>query len=467
MAPRTPSLSRTACNLRKKRISSRELIATATEKYRSSEGRLNAYRTWGGEMAARQAEAADTLLQSGIDLGPLMGIPVSVKDIYGVTGFPIYAGSSSALPEKWQNPGPVVSSLQRQLAIVMGKTHTVEFAFGGLGFNAHWGTPLNPWSIDTPRSPGGSSSGAGVSLAQGSALLALGTDTAGSIRIPASMTGQAGLKLTCGRWPTTGIVPLSSSLDTPGLMARSVDDLAFAFAALDPGAAASPGPMPLSSVRIGVPANLFWEGADPDIVGIVQRALAVLGLNGAQTASLTLPCCDEALAVFSAGGLAAPELRAFMLAHFPDRIDKLDPTVRRRVQGAENLTSDEYLRRRSLLASYGQEALSAFADCDVLITPTVAISPPVMAELADIELFHKTNMMALRNTAVVNLFGWCALTLPAGLDRNGMPVGVQLIAPPFKEETLLAAGRTIEKVLWEFFAPRQEMEELADNWLNT
>lgn len=459
MATIIPSLSQASCDLREGRVSARELVETATQNYAGSEDRLNAYRTWGGQEAGRLAEAADVLLRNGIDLGPLMGIPVSVKDVYGVPGFPVYAGSACALPQEWQSPGPIVGALRRQLGIVMGKTHTVEFAFGGLGYNAHWGTPLNPWSGDRPRAPGGSSSGAGISLMQGSALLALGTDTSGSIRIPAAMTGQVGLKLTCGRWSTTGIVPLSSSLDTPGLMCRTVDDVAFAFAALDPGPVMMPRPVPLPALRVGIPLNLFWDDVDPSIEALIRDALMMLDSKGVQTVEAILPGCEEVLAIFYEGGLAAPEFRSFMLSHFPDRIDRLDSTVRRRIQGAESVSSDEYLRRRELLRFHGQQALAIFADCDVLVMPTVPISPPVMADLADIEMFHRANMMVLRNTAVVNLFGWCALSLPVGLDANAMPVGLQLVAPPYKEECLLAVARTVETALKESFAPRQQMQE--------
>jgi aspartyl-tRNA(Asn)/glutamyl-tRNA(Gln) amidotransferase subunit A len=141
-----------------------------------------------------------------------MGIPISVKDLFGVPGLPTCAGTNAAFPREWEAAGPVVGAVLSQLGIVTGKTHTVEFAFGGLGTNPHWGTPVNPWSSpDEPRAPGGSSAGAGVSLAQGSALLALGTDTAGSVRIPASFTGQTALKTTHGRWSLEGIVPLSPS----------------------------------------------------------------------------------------------------------------------------------------------------------------------------------------------------------------------------------------------------------------
>lgn len=249
---------------------------------------------------------------------------------------------------------------------------------------------------------------------------------------------------------------------TPGLMGRTVEDVAFAFAALEPGDMTTPKPAALPGLRLGVPANLFWDGAEPSIAALVKTAVEALNAYGAQTVDCTLPGCEEVLSIFYEGGLAAPELRSFMLMHFPDRIDALDPTVRRRVQGSETMTSDEYLRRRRLLPRYGQAALSVFADCDVLITPTVAISPPEMADIADIEPFHNANMMALRNTAVANLFGWCALTLPVGLDGNGMPVGLQLMAPPYKEESLLGIGLAVEKALRESFAARQRMETIAD-----
>ena len=146
----------------------------------------------------------------------------------------IYAGSSRLMPDALQREGPLVENLRQQRAVFTGKTHTVEFAFSGLGLNSHWGTPRNPWDTAVHRVPGGSSSGAGVSLIEGSAILAFGSDTAGSVRIPASLTGTVGLKTTHGRWPLAGIVPLSPTLDTAGLLARTADDMLFAFAAIDP-----------------------------------------------------------------------------------------------------------------------------------------------------------------------------------------------------------------------------------------
>jgi aspartyl-tRNA(Asn)/glutamyl-tRNA(Gln) amidotransferase subunit A len=168
-------------------------------------------------------------------VGPLQGIPISIKDLYAAEGLPCFAGSSRRLPaDPWEKDGPIVATIRRQLGPIVGKTHMVEFAFGGTGLNSHHGAPYNPWDATTHRSPGGSSSGAGVSLLEGSAFLALGSDTADSVRIPACMTGTVGLKVTIGRWSAEGVVPLSHTFDTPGLLARSVSDAAYGFAALDP-----------------------------------------------------------------------------------------------------------------------------------------------------------------------------------------------------------------------------------------
>ena len=443
-------LAEHARQLRRRDQTAVGLIERCTQNFLASESRLNAYKTWDGARARKLAEAVDALFAEGVDLGPLMGIPVSVKDLYGVPGLPVYAGSAERLPEAWETAGPVVSSLQRQLGIVVGKTHTVEFAFGGLGVNAHWGTPFNPWASAEHRTPGGSSSGAGVSLVQGSAFLALGTDTAGSVRVPASMTGQVGLKTTYGRWSLNGIVPLSSSLDTPGLLTRTVEDLTFAFSAMDASARSVPkpcAPRPLTGLRIGVPENFFWEGIEPSIGALVEATVDRLAQAGARIVRLQLPHCEEAYEIFRQGGLAAPELAAYLNEHFPQKIDQLDPVVRARVQGAEAISSVEYLRRKAVLKRCGAGAAQVYDEVDVLLSPTVPITPPRLADITDGASYGKANMMALRNTVISNLFGWCALTLPVGLDASRMPVGVQLMGPAMAEERLIGIALNIESLI--------------------
>lgn len=442
------SLSKIASDIRDGGIRPSDLVREASERYEATEKRLNAYRTWAGDRPKEQAAALDRLVASGIDLGPLMGIPVSVKDLFGVPGLPTYAGTNAAFPREWQAAGPVVGAVLSQLGIVTGKTHTVEFAFGGLGTNPHSGTPVNPWSTpNEPKAPGGSSAGAGVSLAQGSALLALGTDTAGSVRIPASFTGQTALKTTHGRWSLKGIVPLSPSLDTPGLLARTAADLAFAFTAIDPEFRSEIVATELAGLRIGIIRNTVWDGIDPSIADNTLRALGLIEKAGARPSDIALACVDEALAIFRAGGLAAAELRAFLDRNFPERIAALDPAVMSRVEAADQITASDYLQRAANLAQYGREAARVFDTVDLLVSPTIPITAPALADLADAETYRRSNMLALRNTALVNLFGWCAVTIPTGLDAQQIPSGLQIIAPPMQEDRLLSAALAIEKII--------------------
>lgn len=434
-----------ASQLRSGTATAAGLMADAAARHGATEERLNAYRTWAGPRAEVQARALDVLMGTGIDLGPLMGIPVSIKDLYGVPGLPVHAGTDTEFSQEWQRPGPVMNRVLTQGGIVTGKTHTVEFAFGGLGTNPHWGTPVNPWSAQgAPRAPGGSSSGAGVSLAQGSALAALGTDTAGSVRIPASFTGQTALKITHGRWSLDGIVPLSPSLDTPGLLARSIADLAFLFAAIDGGKSVGPAS---SGPRIGIIENVVWEEIDPAVAANTHAALTKLERAGAAVTSVHLPDLYRVLDLFRRGGLAAPELRAFLDAHHPERIARLDPAVMARVVAADEVSASDYLQRRALLAEAAGTASQIFEGVDLLVSPTVPISAPLLSDLADPDAYRRANMLALRNTAIVNLLGWCATTLPTGLDANRIPTGLQIIAPARQEERLLAASLWAEAVI--------------------
>jgi aspartyl-tRNA(Asn)/glutamyl-tRNA(Gln) amidotransferase subunit A len=225
---------------------------------------------------------------------------------------------------------PLVATIRRQLGAIVGKTHMVEFAFGGTGLNSHHGAPYNPWDAATHRSPGGSSSGAGVSLLEGSAFLALGSDTAGSVRIPACMTGTVGLKVTLGRWSTEGVVPLSHSFDTPGLLARTVSDAAYGFAALDPrlgdpAAIIGKSSRSLDGIRIAIHDPFFWNDCDPGIAEAVKDAVDLLAGNGAVLRPTTLPEVTEAYALFLEGGLSAVELRSFVDRELPEWLDQLDP----------------------------------------------------------------------------------------------------------------------------------------------
>jgi aspartyl-tRNA(Asn)/glutamyl-tRNA(Gln) amidotransferase subunit A len=441
-----------ALRLREGTLTARALAEEAIANHDRCGEPLMAYSQWAPEHARKCAEAADAAFAAGSHAGSLQGIPTSVKDLFAMAGFPTHAGTPKRLPEKFETEGPVVASLRRQLATVTGKTHMVEFAFGGTGHNAHYGAPRNPWDAAAHRSPGGSSSGAGVSLCEGSALLALGSDTAASVRLPASMTGNAGLKLTKDRWSCDGIVPLSHTFDTPGLLARRMADAAFGFAALDPQlgdafAFLRGVPASVDGIRIGVADSFFWDGCENGIDEIVRGAIDRLARAGAVVVEAPLPEAREAFAVFSEGGFSAIELRAFLDRELPDWLVTIDPVNVPALKNTENLSAREYLARRLRLLEAGKRAAARFADVDVIATPTVRLTPHVFAEETGPEEFWARNRGIVHNLVPVNFLTLCAATLPVGRDRLGLPVGLQLIAKGGDDERLVAIACAAERVL--------------------
>ena len=433
------------------KLKARALAEEAIANHERFGAKLMAYSQWAPEHARKCADAADAAFAVGSRSGPLQGIPTSIKDLFGVTGFPTYAGSPKRLPPKFEIDGPVVANLRRQLATVMGKTHMVEFAFGPTGHNAHYGSPRNPWDATEHREPGGSSSGAGVSLCEGSALLAFGTDTAASVRLPAAMTGNAGLKFTKDRWSTEGIVPLSFTLDTPGILARSMADAAFSFAALDPhlgdGFAFLRGvPTGVDGIRIGVVDSWFWDGCENGIGEIVQSAIGSLARAGAVMKDKPLPEAREAFAVFVEGGVSAIELRTFLDRELPDWLETIDPVNMPALKNAENLSAREYLTRRLRLLEAAKSAVARFDDVDVIAAPTAMFTPRVLKETGPEEIWAR-NRNLVHNLAAANYLALCAATLPVGLDRLGMPVGLQFIAKGGDDERLVAIACAAERVL--------------------
>ena len=439
------------------KLKARALVEQAIANHERCGGKLMAYSQWAPEYARGCADDADAAFAVGARAGPLQGIPISIKDLFAVCSFATYAGSPKRLPPQFEIEGPVIASLRRQLATVMGKTHMVEFAFGGTGHNAHYGSPYNPWDAKAHRSPGGSSSGAGVSLCEGSALLALGSDTAASVRLPAAMTGNAGLKITKERWSTAGIVPLSFTFDTPGILARSMADAAFSFAALDPLLGDSFAflrrvPAGIGGIRIGIADSWFWDGCENGIDGVVRSAIDKLARAGAVVKDKPLPEAREAFAVFAEGGVSAIELRAFLDHELPAWLETIDPVNAPALKNTENLSARDYLRRRLRLVTAAKAAAARFDDVDVIATPTVMFSPHVLAEESSAEQFWARNRRIVHNLVPVNFLTLCAATLPVGLDRIGMPVGLQLIAKGGDDERLVAIACAAERA---FGTPRE------------
>ena len=439
--------------LRDGRLTAVGLAERAIENHALNDNALDAYKAWEPEALRAQAEVADAAFAADLDFGPLQGIPVSIKDLYGVSGYPTFAGTPKALPEKWESEGPVVAALRHGLAPITGKTHTVEFAFGGVGTNPHWPTPRNPWDAERHRVPGGSSAGAGVSLQTGTAMLAVGSDTAGSVRVPASLTGTVGVKTSIHRWSTAGIVPLSPSLDTAGILARTVADAAIGFAVIDPQIDDHPMAFlaaiqdaDVADLSVGI-CDWFFDGSTPGVVTAIQGVISELSERGMAAHSINLPEIEACHEIFMRGGLAAPEFAAFINGEMADYKATLDPNVAARFERMEAITAIDYLDRRARLEELTVAIDARLAEVDVVLAPTTAITAPTVEDVADGSDYFEANMALLRNTAPGNLLELCAVSVPLALDDKQMPVGLQVIAPYGEDERALSAACAIETAL--------------------
>lgn len=453
MELRRKSIAELASDLRAGRSSAAALAEQAIAAHAQLEPRLNAYRSFDPALMRRQAAAADALFAAGTDLGPFQGLPISVKDLFGLDGFPIWAGTRQALPAIHAREGASVRALRGQAALLAGKTHTVEFAFGGLGTNRHWGAPRNPWDAHTHRVAGGSSSGAGVSLWQGSAVLALGSDTTGSVRMPASWTGTVGVKVSRGRWSCSGLLQQSETLDTPGLLARSSADAALGVCALDGvaedplawvAAAAARG---LAGRRIGIARRPFFEGCDPGIVEAVEAALRELEAAGASLVDIDLPEAGPAYELWLAGHLSAPEAYATLTTAFADWIPDIDPNIWARIRSFGEMPAGEYIRRRRRVLAWMEEAQMRLAGLDAFVTPTIPITAPPVAAVEALDDYRRHNTAASRNAAILSLLDYCAASLPVGRDGAGIPVGMQVATRRGDERALVALCVAIERRL--------------------
>lgn len=394
--------------------------------------------------AARHADAA---LQAGVALPPLAGLPLSIKDLYDVAGETTLAGSIACRDEPpAAADAPAVARLRRQGAALLGKTNMTEFAFSGVGINPHHGTPRNASDAAVARIPGGSSSGAAVSVALGLAVAGLGSDTGGSIRIPAALNGLVGFKNTQARVPRAGAFELSRTLDTVCAMARCVEDCLTVEAAIA-DAPLSVRRRPAAGLRLAVPQTLVLDGLDTTVARAFERALQRLSRAGALIESIPLAELAEIGRLNTPGGFSSVEAFAVHRQRLATRRAEFDPRVAARIALGEPVSAADYIglhdRRRDWIARV-EGRLQGF---DALLCPTVPMVAPPIAELqASDDAFFRANGLLLRNTFAINYLDGCAFSLPCHAPDE-LPVGLMLSSVSGDDARLAAAALAVEAVL--------------------
>jgi aspartyl-tRNA(Asn)/glutamyl-tRNA(Gln) amidotransferase subunit A len=396
-----------------------------------------------GDAARAAASASDARRAQGRALGPLDGAIVSIKDLFDIAGEPTRVGSKILAEEAAPAAADaiIVQRLRQAGAVIVAKTNMTEFAFSGIGANPHFGTPGNP--RDRARVPGGSSSGAPVAVADGMCEIAIGTDTGGSVRIPAALCGVVGFKPSRQRVPTTGAFPLSKTLDSIGPLAHSVADCAKADAIMAGERFAPLEPIALSGLRFGLPEGLLLERLDDIVASAFKAAIARLDGSGAHISHEQLPLLDDWVAVNEKGGVIPPEACAVHRDRLRRRGADVDPNVRIRIErGCAVGEADfaEILRERQRLVAAMQARLSGL---DVLVMPTSTIVAPTIAEVEDPKIFAVRNAAVLRNTSMVNFFDLCAISLPLPAS---LPVGLMLVARNGQDLTLLRIADAVMRL---------------------
>jgi aspartyl-tRNA(Asn)/glutamyl-tRNA(Gln) amidotransferase subunit A len=392
------------------------------------------------DRALAEAHAADARARSGHRRSPLDGVPVSWKDLFDSAGAVTEAGSKLLAGRTPSADAEVLATATLQGLVCLGKTHMTELAFSGLGLNPVTATPPNVF--DPARAPGGSSSGAATSVAFGLAAGAIGSDTGGSVRIPAAWNGLVGLKTTHGRLPLTGVVPLIPRFDTVGPLARTVEDASLLLAALEGTRAADLAGATLSGTRLAVLETVALDDCRPEPLAAFEGATARLARAGARIERLRFPALAEAFAL--AGALFTAEAWAVWGETISARPDLMFAPVRERFQSGQAFSAADSIRAWQRLDTIRAAWSAATAGFDAVLCPTSPILPPDRERLlADPAFFTSENLLALRNTRIGNLTGGCALTLPTGEPMCGL----SLMALPNGEERLLRLGRAAEAAL--------------------
>ncbi|MBN9508424.1 MAG: amidase [Alphaproteobacteria bacterium] len=442
-----------------RRLSPVDLVDECLARIERLDPELHAFVTVNAAHARLAAEAADKAIRAGHAVGPLHGIPIAIKDLVEIEGEVAMGGSAAWRDRRAPRTATLVRKLMAAGMINLGKTHTVEFAYGGWGTNQHLGTPRNPWDASMHRAPGGSSSGSGVAVAARMVPWAIGTDTGGSVRIPAAWNGITGLKTTIGRISTFGVLPLSPTLDTPGPITRDAEDAALLLSVLqgeDPRDRHTLGvhdvdPMP--TLRRGVKGLRLARlpageraGIDAEVLASYDASVEALASLGAEIVEVALPARFADLGTIN-GRIMSAEAYAALAAVVDDDALPLDQAVRPRVRAGAAISSHDYLvalaERERLKASFD----AAIAGIDALLTPTLVTAAPPVASIDQ-------NTTPAILTRWVNFLDLCAAAVPNGFTRSGLPTSLQIVCRAFAEPLALRIGHAYQAAHdWHLRAP--------------
>lgn len=435
-------------------ISSTQLVGSLLRRIGEHDSKLHAFVEVYADDALAAAHAADKAARGGHRTGPLHGIPVAIKDIVDIGGR-ITTSGSVAVKRRALASATVVTQLTAAGMIMIGKTHTVEFAMGGWGTNQHMGTPWNPWDMNVPRTPGGSSSGSAVAVAARLVPCAIGSDTGGSLRMPASWCGIVGFKPTIGKVSTRGVTPLSPTLDSVGPLTRSVEDAAMLYAALNVCAANAGGAIDVSraeltrgvaGLRLAAVDQSECTGIDSDVRAAYDESLEMLRRLDAEVIEVRLP---RSFAEFArlVSGIIIPEGYAALSHMLDDPSLPLDEDVRARLLPGRDVSASAYLHALAAKAAIKEEFGEMLAGIDAVLTPTT-LTPAI--RLVDVD----QSAAASHFTRMANYLDLCALAIPNGATSDGLPISLQMICKPNDEALLLRIGWALEQATrWHLRTP--------------